>query len=118
MPQPWSVAAPSAALRFTPGARSRLVAGPRPYGSLKGQRPGPKEPSAGCLYQAALRQQLSRRLGVARTYVRNGTAEIDGVPRPVIEAFSRRRAEDGVAGTDLGQAWAAAPTPSSTYKPG
>jgi conjugative relaxase-like TrwC/TraI family protein len=36
--------------------------------------------TAGYLYQAALRDQLSRRLGVAWTPVRNGTAEVAGVP--------------------------------------
>lgn len=43
------------------------------------------------LYQAALGEQLSRRLGVEWTAVVNGTAEIAGVPRDVIRAFSRRR---------------------------
>ncbi|HEX8741505.1 MAG TPA: MobF family relaxase [Thermoleophilaceae bacterium] len=49
--------------------------------------------TAGYLYQAQLRAELSRRLGVEWTVVRNGTAEIAGVPVPVVRAFSRRRAE-------------------------
>ena len=49
--------------------------------------------TAGCLYQAQLRAELSRRLGVEWQAVRNGTAEIVGVPAPVMRAFSRRRAE-------------------------
>ena len=49
--------------------------------------------TAGYLYQAALREQLSRRLGVEWTAVRNGTAEIAGIPRDVIKAFSRRRGQ-------------------------
>ena len=49
--------------------------------------------TAGYLYQAALREHLSRRLGVQWTAVSNGTAEIAGVPRDVITAFSRRRAQ-------------------------
>ena len=62
----------------------RTLDSPRLYSHAK---------TAGYLYQAALREQLSRRLGVAWTDVRNGTAEIDGVPRDVIKAFSRRRAQ-------------------------
>ena len=39
------------------------------------------------------RSELSRELGVRWTPVRRGIAEIAGVPRPVLRAFSRRRAE-------------------------
>ncbi len=49
--------------------------------------------TAGYLYQAQLRKEISRRLGVEWTQVRNGTAEIDGIPRAAIDEFSRRRAE-------------------------
>lgn len=49
--------------------------------------------TAGFLYQAQLRHELSRRLGVRWQPVRNGFADIEGVPRDVIEAFSRRRSE-------------------------
>jgi conjugative relaxase-like TrwC/TraI family protein len=43
------------------------------------------------LYQAALRAELTRRLGVAWTDVEKGIAEIDGIPREVLRAFSKRR---------------------------
>ena len=49
--------------------------------------------TAGYLYQAQLRKEISRRLGVEWTQVRNGTAEIQGIPRAAIDEFSRRRAE-------------------------
>src|SRR5439155_15874147 len=47
--------------------------------------------TAGYLYQAELRAELVRRLGVQWTPVRNGTAEIAGIPTPVLRSFSRRR---------------------------
>jgi conjugative relaxase-like TrwC/TraI family protein len=49
--------------------------------------------TAGYLYQAALREAMTRRLGVAWGRVAKGQAEIDGVPDRVLRAFSRRRAE-------------------------
>ena len=49
--------------------------------------------AAGCLYQAHLRYELSRRLGVAFTPTVNGYAEVAGVPDMVIELFSKRRNE-------------------------
>ena len=48
---------------------------------------------AGFLYQAHLRHLLSARLGVEWEPVRNGWAEITGVPQPVVRAFSKRRDE-------------------------
>ncbi|MBA3655051.1 MAG: relaxase domain-containing protein [Actinobacteria bacterium] len=48
---------------------------------------------AGFLYQAQLRHLLTERLGVQWEDVRNGWAEITGVPRPVVRAFSKRRDE-------------------------
>jgi len=48
---------------------------------------------AGFLYQAHLRHLLSRRLGLRWEPVRNGWAEVDGVPEEVIRAFSKRRDE-------------------------
>ena len=47
--------------------------------------------TAGVLYQAQLRCELTRRLGVAWGPVVNGHADIEGVDRELIEAFSRRR---------------------------
>jgi Ti-type conjugative transfer relaxase TraA len=49
--------------------------------------------TAGYLYQAHLRAELTRRLGVEWTPVRNGTADIAGIPRQVIDSFSSRRKE-------------------------
>jgi conjugative relaxase-like TrwC/TraI family protein len=49
--------------------------------------------TAGVLYQAQLRHELTRRLGVAWQPVVNGVADIDGVDRALIETFSRRRAQ-------------------------
>jgi conjugative relaxase-like TrwC/TraI family protein len=49
--------------------------------------------SAGVLYQAQLRCELTRRLGVAWQPVVNGHADIDGVDRTLIEKFSQRRAQ-------------------------
>ena len=47
----------------------------------------------GHLYEAQLRWELTRRLGVGWGPVRNGIAEVDGIPRPVLEEFSTRRRE-------------------------
>src|SRR5215210_1850767 len=49
--------------------------------------------AAGYLYQAALRAELTERLGLHWHAVERGTADVVGVPRRVIEHFSRRRAE-------------------------
>jgi conjugative relaxase-like TrwC/TraI family protein len=49
--------------------------------------------SAGYLYQSALRDQLTRSLGIRWGGVVNGTAEIQGMPPEVIAHFSQRRAE-------------------------
>jgi conjugative relaxase-like TrwC/TraI family protein len=48
--------------------------------------------TAGVLYQAHLRHELTTRLGVAWQPVVNGVADIDGVDRQLIETFSQRRA--------------------------
>jgi conjugative relaxase-like TrwC/TraI family protein len=47
--------------------------------------------TASSLYQAVLRGELTRTLGVDWTPVSKGIAEIAGVPRLVIDAFSQRR---------------------------
>ncbi len=49
--------------------------------------------TVGYLYEAQLRAELTRRLGLGWTPVTNGIADIDGVPTPVLRAFSRRRHE-------------------------
>jgi Ti-type conjugative transfer relaxase TraA len=47
--------------------------------------------TAGYLYQAHLRWELTRGLGVAWEPVTNGYADIAGIPRDLIDGFSRRR---------------------------
>jgi conjugative relaxase-like TrwC/TraI family protein len=47
--------------------------------------------TAGYLYQAVLRHELTCTLEVAWGAVRNGVADVAGVPRKLIEAFSKRR---------------------------
>jgi TrwC relaxase len=49
--------------------------------------------TAGYLYEARLRARLTERLGVEWTPVRNGIADVEGVPQEVLKSFSRRRAE-------------------------
>lgn len=49
--------------------------------------------TAGYLYQAHLRAELTRRLGVTWGPVRNGYADLRDVTADVIRAFSRRRVE-------------------------
>jgi conjugative relaxase-like TrwC/TraI family protein len=49
--------------------------------------------TAGFLYQAELRAELTRTLGLAWTPVSKGSAEIRGVSHRVIRAFSQRRVE-------------------------
>lgn len=61
--------------------------------ALDGSRLYAQAKTAGYLYQAQLRGELTRRLGVQWTPVRRGQAEIDGIPPKVLRAFSRRRAE-------------------------
>jgi len=49
--------------------------------------------TGGYLYQAQLRAELTRRLGVEWGPVRRGQADLTGIPTGVLRAFSRRRAE-------------------------
>ena len=49
--------------------------------------------TAGYLYQAVLRAELTERLGVEWDEVENGTADLRGVSRRVVEHFSERRRE-------------------------
>jgi Ti-type conjugative transfer relaxase TraA len=63
------------------------------WGALDGRLLYRQAKTAGYLYQSALRAQLCERLAVCWGPVRNGSAEIDGVPRALIDHFSRRRAE-------------------------
>jgi conjugative relaxase-like TrwC/TraI family protein len=63
------------------------------WGALDGRLIYTHAKTAGYLYQAELRAQLSRRLGVRWTPVVRGTAEVEGISAEVIRAFSRRRRE-------------------------
>jgi conjugative relaxase-like TrwC/TraI family protein len=58
--------------------------------------------TAGTLYQAQLRALVSERLGLEWGEVRKGAAELDGVPREVLEHFSQRRREMERAAQDGG----------------
>jgi conjugative relaxase-like TrwC/TraI family protein len=49
--------------------------------------------TAGTIAEAELRRELSKSLGVRWRAVVNGTAEIDGVPKSVLDHFSQRHAE-------------------------
>jgi conjugative relaxase-like TrwC/TraI family protein len=49
--------------------------------------------TAGFLYQAQLREELTQTLGLEWSTITKGSAEVRGVPSRVIRAFSRRRAE-------------------------
>ncbi len=63
------------------------------WSALDGRRLYAHARSASFIYQAVLRSELTRTLGVDWTPVRKGIAEVVGIPRPVLRAFSRRRAE-------------------------
>ena len=63
------------------------------WSALDGRRLYAQARAASFVYQAVLRGELTRTLGVEWTPVRGGIAEVVGVPRPVLRAFSRRRAE-------------------------
>ncbi len=71
--------------------------------SLDGRQLFPWSKPVGHLYEATLRAELARRLGVEWGPVRNGIADIAAVPRPVVRAFSQRRAEIESQLADRGQ---------------
>src|ERR687897_3211849 len=72
--------------------------------SLDGQRLYRRAKTAGYLYQAHLRSELSRELGLAFREVHRGAAELAGVPDETLRAFSRRRAEVEVRMAERGGA--------------
>jgi Ti-type conjugative transfer relaxase TraA len=49
--------------------------------------------TAGYVYQAQLRYELTRRLGVEWTPMSNGTADLAGIDEDIIRGFSQRRVE-------------------------
>jgi conjugative relaxase-like TrwC/TraI family protein len=63
------------------------------WGSLDGRALYAEARTAGFIHEAVFRRELSERLGVSWTEPRNGIAEIEGVARAAIDAFSRRKAE-------------------------
>jgi conjugative relaxase-like TrwC/TraI family protein len=63
------------------------------WSALDGRRLYAHARTASFVYQAVLRGELTRMLGVEWSPVRKGIAEVVGVPRAVMKAFSRRRAE-------------------------
>ena len=63
------------------------------WSTLDGRRIYAHAKTAGYLYEARLRGELTRELGVEWEPVRNGIADVAGVPPAVLRAFSRRRAD-------------------------
>jgi conjugative relaxase-like TrwC/TraI family protein len=63
------------------------------WSALDGRRLYAQARTASFIYHAVLRCELTRELGVEWTVMRRGIAEVAGIPRPVLRAFSRRRAE-------------------------
>ena len=63
------------------------------WGALDGTPIYHHSRTAGFLYQAQLRAELTRRLGVEWEPVAKGCADVAGIPRDLIEVFSQRRAE-------------------------
>ncbi len=61
--------------------------------ALYGRKVYAEAKTAGFLYQAVLRDELTRRLGVDWEPAHNGVADVRGVPRSLIEHFSQRRHE-------------------------
>ncbi len=79
--------------------------------------------TGGYLYQAVLRGELTRRLGVRWGRVRRGVAEIEGVPAGLRRAFSTRRqaiekhlAEHGRDGARAAQVAALVTRPAKTHR--
>ncbi|MDP1793537.1 MAG: MobF family relaxase [Acidimicrobiales bacterium] len=72
------------------------------WGALDGRLLYVHKRTAGYLYQAQLRANLVRALGVEWAPVRKGMAEIAGIPHRVLRAFSRRRVEIELRMTERG----------------
>ena len=65
----------------------------RRWRTLDSQRLYAHAKTAGYVYQAQLRYELTRRLGVEWTPVHNGTADLVGIDEDIIRGFSQRRVE-------------------------
>ena len=72
------------------------------WSALDGRRLYAHARAASFVYQAVLRAELTRTLGLEWLPVRNGIADLVGVSKPVLRAFSRRRAEIQAALTERG----------------
>ena len=71
---------------------NKVLCGDGRWRSLDGRELFAFQKAAGMLYNATLRVELTARLGVAWDPVdRNGQADIAGVPKDLIEVFSKRR---------------------------
>ncbi len=67
-----------------PDGRWRTLDGTRIYPSLR---------TAGFLFEAEMRHELTNRFGVQWQPARNGISEIDGAPAAVLRHFSKRRSQ-------------------------
>ena len=83
------------------------------WGALDGRHIYRHALTAGYLYQAQLRAELTRRLGVEWGPVVNGCADVAGLPDAVIREFSKRRAEILERMEDRGQ-WSAKAAQAAT----
>ncbi|MGH9014108.1 MAG: MobF family relaxase, partial [Acidimicrobiia bacterium] len=63
------------------------------WATLDGRQLFIQAKTGGYLYEAALRHELTRVLGARWGPVRNGIADVAGIPEHVLKAFSQRRAE-------------------------
>jgi conjugative relaxase-like TrwC/TraI family protein len=63
------------------------------WSALDGRRVYAHARAGSFIYQAVLRAELTQALGVEWGPVRQGVAELDGIPSRILRAFSRRRVE-------------------------
>lgn len=80
--------------------------------------------TAGCIYQATLRGELTRTLGVGWSPVRRGVAEMFGISAPLRKEFSKRRQaiddeleRTGTAGRKAAQRAAYVTRPAKSHRP-
>ena len=78
------------------------------WGTLDGRQLYAHAKTAGYVHEAVFRHELGQQLGVRWQPARNGIANVDGVSRDVIDAFSRRRAEIDAKVHEWGRGSAAA----------
>jgi conjugative relaxase-like TrwC/TraI family protein len=79
--------------------------------------------TASSLYHAVLRGELTRQLGVGWTSMSRGVADVHGIPRPVIDRFSKRRSQvvealhrRGTGGAKAAQAACLATRPAKKHE--